>query len=422
MTPYYNSKRKILYLNLFFIGILIYILSAQIKGKAGVSQRMGELTQFLGLCTWLFSAVQLLNFRLLSSYLKHLILLLSVWTLITIARGFFFDYTFIKALLLDTEFGVFLYLVPFVVLIPVDFLFLKRIFETTVILSICYLIYSLLLYPQLVSQSRETQNVIEYLARNLGMTAGFLLLTYKYHKSKVNLLALFVMTAAVLFSIYKGRRGLTITLSSILAFAFLLQIFASKAKILIIYLTITCGIIAALYVSSIYRMSENKLLGKITERGTEDTRSVVEWFFYDDMAEMDWVIGRGINGEYYSPNIYEGQISDYRTLIETGYLQIILKGGLVRLLFLLLMLVPAAILGLFYSNNILGKACGIWIMVALISLYPGTVESFSMQYLLVWISVGICFSKSLRQISDDEIAFYLAEAPPFKIFNYGERS
>ncbi|MGN6298362.1 MAG: hypothetical protein ACTHM7_16345, partial [Ginsengibacter sp.] len=95
--------------------------------------------------------------------------------------------------------------------------------------------------------------------------------------------------------------------------------------------------------------------------------------------------------------------TDYRSLIETGYLQIILKGGLVRLILLLLILVPAVILGLFFSNNLLSKAAAIWILIALISLYPATVESFELQYIIVWISVGICYSKVIRRLPERQI-------------------
>jgi hypothetical protein len=142
----------------------------------------------------------------------------------------------------------------------------------------------------------------------------------------------------------------------------------------------------------------------IAERGDENTRKGVELYFYNDMGTDDWIVGRGINGEYYCPDVTEDQSSNYRDLIETGYLQIILKGGLIRLILFLLISIPAVFLGLFSSKNLLSKASAIWIIIALISLYPSTVESFSLQYLLVWISIGICYSKEIRNLSNTKVS------------------
>ena len=122
------------------------------------------------------------------------------------------------------------------------------------------------------------------------------------------------------------------------------------------------------------------------------------------MKPTDWAIGKGINGEYFCPGIDEDAPTNYRNIIETGYLQIILKGGIIRLILYLLIAIPALILGLFFSKNLLSKAAGIWIFISLISLYPATVNSFNLNYLLVWISIGICYSKELRILPDDQIA------------------
>lgn len=59
----------------------------------------------------------------------------------------------------------------------------------------------------------------------------------------------------------------------------------------------------------------------------KNTRSGVEMAFYKDMSWMDWIIGRGMTGTYYC-----WEVSDIdrlnRLVIETGYLNIILKGGI----------------------------------------------------------------------------------------------
>ena len=100
------------------------------------------------------------------------------------------------------------------------------------------------------------------------------------------------------------------------------------------------------------------------------------------------LIGKGINGKYYCPGIDKDDTTGYRTVIETDYLQLILNGGLVFLILLLLILIPAIILGIFYSKNMLSKAAAIWILLWICYLYPARVTTFSLHYILVWISVG----------------------------------
>jgi hypothetical protein len=87
-------------------------------------------------------------------------------------------------------------------------------------------------------------------------------------------------------------------------------------------------------------------------------------------------------------------------------LQIILKGGLISLLLLFGILIPAAFKGIFQSKNLLAKAAGIWIVLALINMYPSTINTFTLNYVLVWISVGICFSQTIRNISDETLKLF----------------
>jgi len=112
-------------------------------------------------------------------------------------------------------------------------------------------------------------------------------------------------------------------------------------------------------------------------------------------------VGKGIDGIYWSPT---GATEDgYRAVVETDYLQIILKGGMVSLGLLLLILVPAIFLGLFYSKNMLSKAAAVWILLWMFALFPATVATFSLNFLLVWISVGICYSKEIRNMPEEKV-------------------
>lgn len=144
------------------------------------------------------------------------------------------------------------------------------------------------------------------------------------------------------------------------------------------------------------------MFGSIIGRSGEDTRSYVVLYFFDDMNLKDWIIGKGINGQYFCPT----EDSFYRNGIESDYLNIILKGGIVDLGLLLLILIPAVFKGLLYSKNMLSKAAGIWILFYIFCLFPTPNTKFTLFYLIVWTSVGICYSKKIRALSDDSLIEY----------------
>lgn len=414
---FYANRWHLSFLNFFFLGVIAYSSIYIIKGRFILSQRMGDVLQFgvsLGL---LFFAVSLIKFKIKNKYLKLVYTVFIFWTLTVIMRGLSLIPRDLAALLIDGNYGILLYFAPLVLLFPQSLTFYKRLFDAIVLLGVVFLLFTFLYRHDLTNRSKDTQDSIEYLSRILAFPCGFILLTYKYHSKTRILFAFLVMSIAVLFSIYKARRGLSFILMSNLFLAYFLYILNTRKKVLAIYLSVLVLISGALYATSIYNINNNKLLNMIADRGDEDTRTGVELYFYNDMETKDWIIGRGINGEYFCPGIGEDQPTNYRSLIETGYLQIILKGGLVKLILFLLIAFPAILLGLFDSKNLLTKASAIWILIALISLYPSTVESFNLYYLLVWISIGLCYTKSLRILNDDQILKVLHRSPQLRIAN-----
>ena len=391
-------------LNIFWAGFLIYILGYVLGTTETINQIICQLIQSIGIVLFLPPGFYLAKANIKNSYLRILFTIYSIYILIVVFRGITFRYDSLKYLLFNADYGLFLYFVPYILLFPKKLLFYKKLFDVIIISGVCFILFDIVFIKKLLYQSSDTQDFIEYFSKILSITCGFLLLTFKYHSKKRIFFSAAVMLISLLISVYQGRRGLTFICSSILAFSFLIFLFNTKWKILVIYLFILAVTLGLFYASNMYRINQKGLLGLFENRVDDDTRSGVELYFYNDMKPTDWAIGKGINGEYFCPGIDEDAPTDYRNIIETGYLQIILKGGITRLALYLLIAVPAIILGLFFSKNLLSKAAGIWIFISLISLYPATVNSFNLNYLLVWISIGICYSKDLRILSDGQIA------------------
>lgn len=401
------SKIQLRNINIFWIGIIINILGYILSRTGYVNFIVCQSLQIIGIILILITSINLIKFKIDDQYLQVIYFLYCSWLFILVLKGFRFNYDFLKSFLFNLGFGGIIYFVPLILLFPRNLLFYKKTFDCIILLGILYVAFDILALKALLNSDRsslDSQAIVE-LSTDLSLPAGFILLTSAYHSNKKRLIAVGVVALTLFFAIIRARRSLILMTSEIIISSYILYLFSSKRKLLNIFIPILLTLVVSIYATSAYK-PENGIFGYLIERGKEDTRTGVELYFYDDMKTKDWILGRGINGEYFCPDIEPNQVTNYRDVIETGYLQIILKGGIISLGLLLLITIPAIIKGLFYSKNILSKAAAIWIMLALLSLYPIIVTAFTLRYLLVWISIGICYSKKIRQIPEDVMRKY----------------
>lgn len=404
--PHHLEKREKRNLNFFWISFLTYSMGYTLGETGHANYLVCQAFQLLGLLVIAFSMINLIQFKIDDSYFKFVFVLYCCWLFYIVLKGLglLFDYNYLKSFLFDPNYGGMLYFAPLIVIFPRTRHFFTTLFNAIFVFSIIYIVYDVFFLKDLLNSdwgNLQGQGIVE-LSSDLSFPCGFLLLTYKYHPGYKKIFALVGIILILFFSIIRARRGLILMTSMIALASYLLYFFTSRKKPFIIYLTILAISVAGIYAVAVYKPNKT-IFSSIRERGTEDTRTIVELFFYADMKLKDWIMGRGIHGQYFSPGIEVDSLTDYRSVIETGYLQIILKGGLISLVLLLLICVPAMILGLFYSKNLLSKAAGLWILLALLSLYPATVNTFTFRYLLVWVSIGICYNKKMRMLSDKKI-------------------
>jgi len=371
------------------------------------------MLQIVGLLLLVSASIFLVQWKFDSDYLRTMFSLYIFWTFTIIIRGFTFDYQSLKFMLFDSTFGIMLYFAPFILLFPRNLAFYKKAFDVLVILGIAYLLYDFIFLKDLLAPGRNlrSQAILEYFSQNLSLPCGLLLITYIYHTKKSRLLALSVIVLTFLLAAIRARRGLMFISINILIFSFLIYFYVHKVKIIVFIFSLI--LISSVYLigAKIYNENKHDLFGYVTARLDENTRTGVEAYFYKDMNLVSWTIGKGINGLYYCPGIdgsESGLFTINRGVIETGYLQLILKGGIISLGLLLLIAIPAVFKGIFYSKNILSKAAGIWVLLFLISLYPSVPVNFSMGYLLVWISIAICYSDEIREMPDTTVSELLS--------------
>ncbi len=407
----YNRKGPLSSVVLFWLGFSLYFIFQICSLLDFLNTTISLGFQFLGLVILIYSAVNILTFRFSNYYLKTLFILYFSWLLFVILRDStaLLNFTSIKNFLLSafSDGGLF-YFVPLTLFLPKNSAFYKTTFDIIFILGIVYVLFDIILIKSLIiaGDNPKSQEIFEILS-GLSLPCGFILCTYPYHSKFKNLVALGVILLTLGFALIRARRGLLFFSSSICIAAYLIYFFHSRKRYFLLYFTLLLISVGSLYASNLYHIRENRILGFITQKGDEDTRTGIELYFYDDMKTKDWIIGKGMLGQYFCPDIEENQLTNFRNVIETGYLQLILKGGLISLVLLLLIATPGFIMGILFSKNILAKACGAWILIFIGCLYPRDVVKFDLNYLLFWISIGVCYDKNLRNIPEKKMIEYL---------------
>lgn len=132
-----------------------------------------------------------------------------------------------------------------------------------------------------------------------------------------------------------------------------------------------------------------------------ESRGGVEENFFADMDYASWIIGRGALGSYFDMNFMDS--NPYRTEIETGYLYLILKGGIIYLIIYTTVLLRAFYLGFFKSNNTFTKAFACLALICCIELIPFGVPMLNIKYFSLWFGVGVCLNKEIRALSNKDI-------------------
>ncbi len=410
LTPFLQTTyRERELVNLMWIGFLLYTLSYTLSTTTYANYIICQVLQIIGLLLFIPSLFILSKFRLRNSYLQVLFTLYMFWISFIVIRDFPSNYDQIKFMLFDGWFGGILYLSPLFILLPLKLFYLKKIFQAIFILAIAFLFYDAFFIKDLLSQgvNLNSLNIVEYFSKTLAVPAFFLLMAYSYHSNRRKFFLIIILLVTIFFALVRARRGLLFMCGLTAGFSYLLYLSQTRNKLFLIIVTITGGGILFLFALELFTSNSNNIFEYITDRGMEDTRSTVELCFYQDLSSLDWIIGKGMMGEYFCPGIDPNDVTGYRSTIETDYLQIILKGGLISLALFLLITIPAIFKGLFYSDNLLSKAAAIWIVWILLNMYPSTIHTFTMQYVLLWIAVGICYSKNIRYMPEQILVDYL---------------
>lgn len=166
-------------------------------------------------------------------------------------------------------------------------------------------------------------------------------------------------------------------------------------------LTIILSILVVTMGSSF--LSNSDFFSYLFVRGLDDTREGVNQALLEQMSPMEMVFGKGLNGSYYYPIKVDDMNDGWRYGCETGFLNIVLKGGFLMAIVYILTLLIISIKGIFKSKNRFCKGGGFYILWSLIYLYPFGVLDFNISFFFIWMWAMLCSRSEIRQMSDHEI-------------------
>jgi hypothetical protein len=330
-----------------------------------------------------------------SFYFKFMFTLLFIWIIITIYKSIH-----LNTVMLMSLFGHYLmgwaWITPMAVVCGFNIFNWLVIFNFFKILLFIGALFGIgsLFYPTAVSFG-----LFEYMA-----FLPIFLLTYFYQTTLNKKIILFSVVSFLILSFSMSQRinfVFIMLLSLFLIFEVYREPLIHYSKKII--LSVVIFIITTVVVIWVY-INVDQLL---SNRGvTSDTRTFLVVELFSDMSLKELVLGRGALGTYYSPYFehwnkkHSGGDSSTRSVNEIGYLEIILKGGFVMLLLYLLILLPAAYIGIFKSKNIISRMSGYYItsylIVWTISYYP----VYSVEYLLLWMAVGTIINNNNKNMDN----------------------
>lgn len=324
---------------------------------------------------------------------RMLIKLLSFWTFLILIIGFFS-----QSKLFDILFYPYLFL-------PYSFIFLANkeytfdIQQILKIIFICNIIYILIgtYYLFYVFNSVDyisRVSFIEYSGKTMVYSALFGIMLFKLNTFTQKIVSVITIILGLYFALILGRRSMLFVILLSILFSFYYNcVLTSKSKFLKCLLVVVL-FFSVLVIIYIIENSNAVIFEMLKGRMDRDSRSGIVDEFYEDFACFDYVFGRGIGGTFETPYTSLGEsggvLTSYRNGIETGYLDLILKGGICYLFLMVLTCFIAIYRALFKNGSYVQKGAAFFILVFLCELIPNGTFLFTLRFYLLWYAIFLC--------------------------------
>ena len=256
----------------------------------------------------------------------------------------------------------------------------------------------------------------------LMIMVSFFILFIPYLKPRLKLLIIIVAVTSILVALAFRTNEIRILFSLLL-----LASWQFRAHIKNIWLGITRAaifitpvlllILAVFYNYNIFQEVSSGYQGYNVEAkwsGTgernlvEDTRT---FLYVEVLAQLEnnnsWLFGESSVGSYKTNYfISSGAIGGERDETEVGFLNILLKYGLLGIAAYFLLLFYVSKYAIFDSNNFLSKMIGLTIVFRWTLMFVEEYTQFDLNFFFFWVMVGLVSSSNFREMTDSEIKDY----------------
>ncbi len=131
-----------------------------------------------------------------------------------------------------------------------------------------------------------------------------------------------------------------------------------------------------------------------------DTRTFLYYEVFQDLNYNNaFLFGKGLNGGYLS----EAFQTYNRPVVEVAFLQIIIKTGIVGFLLYAAIIISAIFKALSSSKNMFIRSLGLLLVSYMILIFIENQIAYNLLNVIIWVVVGMCHSKALRELNDIEI-------------------
>ena len=174
-------------------------------------------------------------------------------------------------------------------------------------------------------------------------------------------------------------------------------------------------------VFNVFKM-EDYTSGKLVEVKRDETGAIVEdnlkadtrTFLYVDVLNTaikhnSWWFGRTPARGNESDSFGEVDMSgrNERLRNEVGILNVFTWTGITGVLLYFLIFYRASYLAINKSNNMFSKILGVFIAFRWVYAWVEDLNNFTLNYMLLWLMIGLCFSKSFRRLSNKQVKLWV---------------
>lgn len=166
------------------------------------------------------------------------------------------------------------------------------------------------------------------------------------------------------------------------------------------------------YISADIKVTGNDWDGERKEVSMiEDTRT----FLYEEVTESAitnnyWLFGRtpsrGNDSMTFGLIEFEWTGRYERLTNEIGLANVFTWTGIIGVILYLAIFYHASFLAINRSNNIFAKILGLYVAFRSLYSWIEDYQSFSVNYLMIWLMIGLCMSTSFRMMSNNEVTIW----------------